>query len=390
MTTIRPHHARAADQSGDRNHVKKDLDAYVCVFDNCTEPYQLYASSEEWLAHMSSQHRTRWQCTERDHRPILFETRQQFMDHMEAVHPGRFKREQLGFVADSCAQALTPTITNCPFCSESAEDLDAHVRQHLHCFVLQSLPWPEDLARGTDHASVDAAGSSSTSKGLDRDTLRGSFGDDDTPWLDDLMQDSDPPLPYTDARSFDGTIDAKGNLEAWMQETDNALLGGDNINVTVKGILEANGDWTDFEMVPTPEVFTHQAWSRSLAHPSDIPRPYSPQTPSTARAELGSRTPSNFSDAGEDGDEMAADAFPDNWPRGPKAAAQFWTFDSCYRCTIQKRKVSINKSFPKLGTCHLLKALTALTGNSSAIHSRTCAGSANTSRIPGRYASVHF
>lgn len=191
MTAIRSHRVRGVDQSGGRNHVKKDLDAYICVFDDCTDPYQLYSSSEEWLAHMSSQHRTRWYCTARDHEPISFETRQQFMDHMERVHPGRFRREQLGFVADTCARALSPTIPNCPFCSETAGNLEAHVRQHLHYFALQSLPWPEDSTQSTDHTSIDA--SDDTSEELDRATLHDEFDDVPSP---EPMQDIEHDPPY--------------------------------------------------------------------------------------------------------------------------------------------------------------------------------------------------
>lgn len=140
---------------------------------------------------MSSQHRTRWYCTARDHEPISFETRQQFMDHMEGVHPGRFRREQLGFVADSCARALSPTIPNCPFCSETAGNLEAHVRQHLHYFALQSLPWPEDSTQSTDHTSTDA--SDDTSEELDRATLHDAFDDVPSP---EPMQDIEHDPPY--------------------------------------------------------------------------------------------------------------------------------------------------------------------------------------------------
>jgi hypothetical protein len=173
--------------------VKKDLDAYVCVFDNCAEPHRLYSSSEEWLAHMSAQHRTTWHCTARDHQPISFEAREQLIEHMEGVHPGRFKKGQLGFIADSCARALSPTILNCPFCSESAENFNLHVRQHLHYFALQSLPWPEDSMQDAGQVSTDEAEDSSDSDGLDRATLRDSF--EDTPQIHDSKSVPQVDLP---------------------------------------------------------------------------------------------------------------------------------------------------------------------------------------------------
>jgi hypothetical protein len=160
-----------------RNHVKKDLDPYICVFDGCPEPCQLYSSSEEWLSHMSSQHRTRWYCVAKDHPALPLDTREQFISHMEETHPGRFKKDQLGFIADSCARPIAPTIPNCPFCSEAAENLDAHVGQHLHHFALISMPWPDDPVEGAEGASPCVSDESSGSDRSGRATLLDDFDD---------------------------------------------------------------------------------------------------------------------------------------------------------------------------------------------------------------------
>lgn len=322
MTAIRTHYARAVDQSGDRNHVKKDLDAYICVSDNCTEPYQLYSSSEEWLAHISSQHRTRWHCTARDHRPILFETRQQFMDHMEVAHPRRFGREQLGFVADSCARALAPTIPNCPFCSESAGNLDAHVRQHLHYFALQSLPWPEDSTRDTDHASINASDNSSTSEGLDRATLRDSF--DDSPRLHGLMQDFEPPPLDIDISLPDLERDIEDIWEAAVQETNKTLLSGDDNNVTEEE-FEPPRICNAFDEVPPLEVSMqdteHAPWTElpmqasppSIALAEAVPPPRSKSSELEFSEEPG--LANTFDPEGSFDESMFDAGMPDNRPR---------------------------------------------------------------------------
>jgi len=61
-----------------RAHVKKDLFPYICVFEDCDEPYQLYATSEEWSSHMSSQHRIRWYCSANSHPLFSTDTRNDF------------------------------------------------------------------------------------------------------------------------------------------------------------------------------------------------------------------------------------------------------------------------------------------------------------------------
>ncbi|KAK4244252.1 hypothetical protein C7999DRAFT_17466, partial [Corynascus novoguineensis] len=144
---------QATDLDKWAKHVKKDLDPYICIFDQCPNPYQLYSSSEEWLGHMISQHRTRWHCPARDHPHLALGTRDELITHLEQIHPGRFEKAQLGSVADSCARADYPTIQHCPFCSEQAGDLNIHVGQHLQCFALQSLPWPEHLTHNTEGIS---------------------------------------------------------------------------------------------------------------------------------------------------------------------------------------------------------------------------------------------
>jgi hypothetical protein len=109
------------------------------------------------------------------------ETREDLVRHMEEVHPGCFKKDQLGFIADSCARPLVPTIPACPFCSEQADNLDAHVGQHLQHFALISMPWPDDLiegaAEGAGGASTCVDHDSSGSDPSERGTLLDDFDD---------------------------------------------------------------------------------------------------------------------------------------------------------------------------------------------------------------------
>lgn len=145
---------------------------------------------------MISQHRTRWHCPPREHPHLTLETRDELITHLEQVHPGRFEKAQLNFVADSCARADYPTIQHCPFCSEQAGDLNIHVGQHLQCFALQSLPWPEHLTHNTEGTSKYESDNGANSDWLERATLRDIF--DDLTGSEDLMENDsfdpcDPP-----------------------------------------------------------------------------------------------------------------------------------------------------------------------------------------------------
>lgn len=125
---------------------------------------------------MRSEHRMSWRCVVRDHPPQTFETREGFLDHMTQEHPGKFRKEQLPFIAESSARALSPTVTACPFCAEDSGDLENHVARHLCHFALQSLPWPDHL----DQDSVVISGqevNSSTSENVERETLKDDLDD---------------------------------------------------------------------------------------------------------------------------------------------------------------------------------------------------------------------
>ena len=162
--------------------MKKDLFSYICVFDDCHEPDQLYATSEEWLSHMSSKHQTRWHCTAKSHPPFSTSLRNDFVSHLETLHPGKFRKSRLSFIADSCARPIEPTISHCPFCSEDKGNLEAHVGKHLQYFALQSIPWPDSM--DLDGRSLDTRSSHGSSDRPIRATLLDNL--DDIPVTDVL------------------------------------------------------------------------------------------------------------------------------------------------------------------------------------------------------------
>lgn len=114
----------------------------------------------------------------RDHPPQTFETREAFLNHMVEAHPGRFRKEQLPFIAESSARPLNPTVPACPFCAEESGDLENHVAQHLCHFALQSLPWPDRLDQGSENISGQET-NSSNSGDIERETLKDNLNDSD-------------------------------------------------------------------------------------------------------------------------------------------------------------------------------------------------------------------
>ena len=114
---------------------------FICVLDSCSMPNTLFESSEDWVAHMTMEHKeTRWSCMDRIHDDALsFRYLSEFKSHMLAYHHGEFEMIDLDDIADSCSELRLrdPILTQCPFCPEHESSntvpssLIGHVGRHL-------------------------------------------------------------------------------------------------------------------------------------------------------------------------------------------------------------------------------------------------------------------
>ncbi|KAH8768100.1 hypothetical protein F5883DRAFT_389003, partial [Diaporthe sp. PMI_573] len=122
-----------------RKHVRKDLDPYVCVFDECNTPTEIYSSSREWLSHMRSQHRMRWHCFATSHEPFFFQSPDDLEKHLREAHAGQLRSEEISFLVENSSHPSLSAMEHCPFCQETAENTEEHVARHLIQFALRSL-----------------------------------------------------------------------------------------------------------------------------------------------------------------------------------------------------------------------------------------------------------
>lgn len=157
-----------------RDHVKHDLDPYVCLFEPCNNSNVLYKHSEDWLKHMR-QHNLRWRCTAKAHGVLVFDDKNEYEQHMKTAHKG--SRSQLSIIAARSSRSAGPVFESCPLCGESGSDgqLDDHVAIHLRYLALKSLPFPEFLSDYQDSESQEFY--SDASMGGRRSTFLESFED---------------------------------------------------------------------------------------------------------------------------------------------------------------------------------------------------------------------
>lgn len=160
--------------SYDRRHVIKDINPYVCLFEECKQGDVLFHSTEEWLGHMQWQHTVLWSCQAPEHEKYIYDSEAGLEEHIKHMHPGSFTEGQLPGLVEQSAfpapdtfailalsydtssttdtakepRALCPICQNFPQASvegakedeECSQDMQSHIIGHLESIALLSLP----------------------------------------------------------------------------------------------------------------------------------------------------------------------------------------------------------------------------------------------------------
>ncbi|KAJ4198816.1 hypothetical protein NW767_008807 [Fusarium falciforme] len=154
--------AEVFDERKWQNHVKNDLDPYVCLFEDCDQPDVLYTHSDEWLGHLH-QHGKVWRCS--SHREMgPFSTLEDYMKHMREVHDTKLSDRQLRVVANRNSRKTTKLFPSCPLCGIEESEVDGrledHLAGHLRSLALKSLPSYQDEIpddAGDENNSIDGS-----------------------------------------------------------------------------------------------------------------------------------------------------------------------------------------------------------------------------------------
>lgn len=151
----------AAERSGKRwrTHFLRDLAPYVCIIEDCHDPYVLFSDHSKWKEHMES-HNVRYTCRQHP-KPIKFPSAAEFDRHILQAHrqlpPAQLVR--LRSISDSrsrldiCSCPLCGFVpTKAPFPGKSVANHDAaykelldHIANDLHFVAMWSIDEIEDL-----------------------------------------------------------------------------------------------------------------------------------------------------------------------------------------------------------------------------------------------------
>ncbi|KAF3071412.1 hypothetical protein CFAM422_006400 [Trichoderma lentiforme] len=131
------------DRNSWKKHVFRDLQPYVCLFDNCSSPSQVYQRRKDWVAHMKQEHWVSWSCSFGCSKS--FRSQESFEKHATTVHGQDFESIDLQAVLNLCRfPSDTNTVGTCPFCFDyeikSDKSYQSHVGDHLERLALFVLP----------------------------------------------------------------------------------------------------------------------------------------------------------------------------------------------------------------------------------------------------------
>ncbi|KAL7928236.1 hypothetical protein V8C35DRAFT_318654 [Trichoderma chlorosporum] len=145
-----------------QNHVKIDLDPYVCLAEDCNQTDELYKHSETWINHMQ-QHSQRWRCP--SHRELgLFTTCEDYMQHMREDHKTSLNESKLRILANRNVRNTPKLFMSCPLCGKDEAEvggrLEDHITGHLRSLALKSLPSQEDETQTDEESEHNSSGGS--------------------------------------------------------------------------------------------------------------------------------------------------------------------------------------------------------------------------------------
>ncbi|KAF8539037.1 hypothetical protein BDD12DRAFT_839772 [Trichophaea hybrida] len=119
-------------------HVFRDLQPYVCTFEDCQKSDHMFGSRHEWFEHERSIHRREWHCNICD---LSYGSSSIYRDHVQCNHRNMFMSEQLQVVIDRGERSIDSK-QPCPLCSEDhlPRRLQSHLGRHLQQIALFVLP----------------------------------------------------------------------------------------------------------------------------------------------------------------------------------------------------------------------------------------------------------
>ncbi|KAK5047951.1 hypothetical protein LTR84_006141 [Exophiala bonariae] len=141
-----------------RKHLMRDLAPYVCTYEKCTEPDQMFDNRDDWFSH-ESQHYSAYFCGIPTH--PNYNSLASFRDHMSSVHSTSFSHDGDTSKTEIFLRRVPRLDEQCNLCGRPTNHLKHHIGRHLERIALFALP----RNHAPDGAGAEQLGDSSASVG---------------------------------------------------------------------------------------------------------------------------------------------------------------------------------------------------------------------------------
>lgn len=189
------------------DHVIRDLEPFICVFDSCTDSSQLehgpstFETSKAWMNHMQNAHGYVWECRAPSHAPMIFEQETEFQKHSSEEHG--VPTAYVETLSSAARRPILKKIEVCPFGDDfsgpenaqsnsvfTSEAFHLHVAAHMKEIALLTLQkLPSDNQDESEDVASDAPLDKEGAKEL-RGSMYSILDDEDLDYKDEA-QDRD-------------------------------------------------------------------------------------------------------------------------------------------------------------------------------------------------------
>ncbi|MCJ1381880.1 hypothetical protein MMC17_004992 [Xylographa soralifera] len=139
-------HCRTIECVKDTNswikHVYRDLQPYMCTFEKCKTPHEMYEGRRQWFNHELQQHRRSWSCN--GHCDRTFASEEALASHIKKPSPGLYSDAQLSTLVEMWVSPMEVHAESlCPLCGQGAtgtKQTQRHLGRHFEEIALFALP----------------------------------------------------------------------------------------------------------------------------------------------------------------------------------------------------------------------------------------------------------
>ncbi|KAF5486785.1 Ankyrin repeat domain-containing protein 50 [Colletotrichum siamense] len=146
-------------------HIVRDIQPYMCTYDDCTEAETMYPSKASWLEHEAKAHRRVWRCFE--HKD-LFKSRSALVRHFEVSHPN-LSEAQIQHMSELAVVSTKDERVVCPYCqshgpfeSNLADHIALHMERMASFAVPRSSGEEDDSTHGGNSGAAQGARSAAS------------------------------------------------------------------------------------------------------------------------------------------------------------------------------------------------------------------------------------